>query len=222
MTFKLNLFPSVNMETIEKDGARRYITPNGDVYESVTTVIGKYADKSGLDVWRKRVGVEEAAKITRIAVSRGNSMHKMFEKYLLNDPTYADGVMPTTQILFDSLKPYIDENVKEVYGIEYPLWSDYLQTAGKTDFLASYGGLKSVLDFKTSNRPKKIEWIKGYFQQITAYSMMVEERTGIPFPQVVLMIAVDHEPPQVFVESSYTRRKETIQLFRNNIRSDQK
>jgi hypothetical protein len=36
--------------------------------------------------------------------------------------------------------------------------------------------------------------------QCSAYAVMYEERTGIPVSQLVIMIAVDSEHPQVFIK----------------------
>jgi hypothetical protein len=36
--------------------------------------------------------------------------------------------------------------------------------------------------------------------QCSAYAVMYEERTGIPVSQLVIMIAVDSEYPQVFIK----------------------
>ena len=54
-------------------------------YPSITTVLSKTSDKSSLVAWRKRVGEEQASKVTRAATTRGTSMHKLCENYLLNE-----------------------------------------------------------------------------------------------------------------------------------------
>jgi hypothetical protein len=42
--------------------------------------------------------------------------------------------------------------------------------------------------------------IENYFIQEAAYAIMWEERTGIPITNLVTIIAVDGEEPQVFKE----------------------
>ena len=44
------------------------------------------------------------------------------------------------------------------------------------------------------------KYITNYFQQGSAYCVMYEERTKTPIDQVVIVIAVDGESPQVFIE----------------------
>jgi ATP-dependent exoDNAse (exonuclease V) beta subunit len=75
-----------------------------------------------------------------------------------------------------------------------------LKTAGRCDLIAEYDGVPSVIDFKTSRKLKKEEWIESYFLQTTVYSMMFESMYKIKVPQIAILIAVDHEPPQVFVK----------------------
>ena len=81
-----------------------------------------------------------------------------------------------------------------------PLWSSYLGVAGRVDCIAEYDGRLSVIDYKTSSKPKKKEWIGSYFQQASAYCVMFEERTGIPIDKIVIVIAVENADAQVFVE----------------------
>jgi genome maintenance exonuclease 1 len=58
-----------------------------------------------------------------------------------------------------------------------------------------------IIDFKTSRREKREEWIENYFEQGTGYSLMYEELTGIQINQIVIIISVDGlEQPQVFVK----------------------
>jgi genome maintenance exonuclease 1 len=80
------------------------------------------------------------------------------------------------------------------------LWSSYLGVAGRVDCIAEWDGKLSVIDFKTSRKLKKKEYISNYFQQCAAYAVMWEERTGIPINKIVVVIAVDGEEPQIFEE----------------------
>jgi genome maintenance exonuclease 1 len=68
------------------------------------------------------------------------------------------------------------------------------------DCIAEYNGKLSIIDFKTASKPKRREWISSYFMQCAAYAIMYEEMTGIPVTQLVVLIAVEDEAPQVFIE----------------------
>ena len=111
-----------------------------------------------------------------------------------------DNVMPDMKHAFNQFLPILDK-VDNVHYLETMLYSETLGLAGQVDCIAEYDGVPSVIDFKTSLKTKKEEWILGYFEQCTCYSLMYEEMTGIQCKQIVVMISVDHEEPQVFVRN---------------------
>ena len=63
-----------------------------------------------------------------------------------------------------------------------------------------FDGKLSIVDFKTSRKLKRRDWITNYFAQEAAYAIMWEERTRMPITQLVTLITVDNEQPQVFIE----------------------
>ena len=71
----------LSTENINKK--RYYITPEGNKYPSITTVLS-VRNKKGLFEWRKRVGEDVANYISRTAASRGTKVHGMCEDYLNN------------------------------------------------------------------------------------------------------------------------------------------
>jgi len=146
------------------------------------------------------VGKEEAEKITRQAGRRGTAVHEIAEKYLLNDPGYLKGQMLANISSFKYIKPYLDENIGLIAGLELPLYSDLLRVAGRSDCIAKWKGKWSIVDFKTSKREKKHQDIHNYFMQGACYSTMFFERTGKVIPQIVIIITVDDSPAQIFVE----------------------
>ena len=90
-------------------------------------------------------------------------------------------------------------NINNIVGVEIPLFSDLLRVAGTTDCIAEYNGKLSVIDFKTSRKPKKEEWIDDYYMQTFAYKLMFEEMTGIEIKQVVILVAcIEQFDVQVF------------------------
>ena len=101
--------------------------------------------------------------------------------------------------MFGSIKEYLDE-IDNIHCLETPLYSDHLQVAGTVDCIAEYNGKMSVIDFKTSSRPKDRDDIHNYFMQCAAYSVAFEERTGIPVSRLVIIMGVDNDYPRVFIE----------------------
>ena len=140
--------------------------------------------------------MEEATRATR----RGTSVHKLAEDYLGNKADYSEGHMPKNIESFNQIRSMLDENVEEVYGLEVPMYSNYLRVAGRTDCVGVWNGRPSIIDFKTSLKPKKREWIDNYFEQGSCYAVMFEERTGVVINDIVIAIAVDNSEPQLFIE----------------------
>lgn len=179
---------------------RFYYPPNGEKYPSVTTVLS-VQDKKGLEEWKKRVGDEEAKKISVQAATRGTEVHLIAEEYIDNKPEYSTGKMPVNMFTFNTIKPLLDANLNNVWYQEAPLYSHFIKVAGRVDLVAEWQGKLSIIDFKTSKKPKKREWIKGYFMQESFYAVAFEERVGKPIKQLVTIVMVDHDDPQVFIEN---------------------
>ena len=198
-------FPKLKRVTAD-NGSRVYETPSGKAYPSVTTVTG-LLKKQAIIEWRKRVGEDEANKISSKAASRGTRIHGLCEQYLLNKeivPNMFDVDM------WQNMKPHL-HNINNIHALEQPLYSDHLEVAGTVDCIAEYNGKMSVIDFKTSKRLKHRDDIHDYFMQCSAYAVAFEEMTKIPVPQLVILIAVDDEKPLVFVE----KRNEWINGFKD-------
>lgn len=183
----------------EINGKRYYKTPSGEMLPSVTTVLG-YSKLKQLTEWKNKVGHDTAQKISTRASIRGTKFHNMMEKYLRNDNTLFENVMPDMKQAFLDVKKAVDR-IDNIHYIESPLYSLQLGVAGRTDVIAEFDGKLSIIDFKTSSKLKKKEWIENYFEQGTAYALMYEELVGTPIDQITIIISVDGETePQVFIE----------------------
>jgi len=154
---------------------RLYQNAEGILFPSVTHALGDMK-KGTLEAWRQRVGIEEANKISRKAANLGTRVHKLAEDYLNNKPDWNRGAFPDAMQLFKPLKDRLARNVDEVYAQEFPIYSLDLSVAGRCDLFCEYGGLPTVVDFKTSGKEKREDWIINYFYQATAYAMMLRER----------------------------------------------
>jgi genome maintenance exonuclease 1 len=181
-------FPKLLQENI--DGNRLYVTPNGDRYPSVTTVLADYNKKEIME-WRARVGEEQANKVSRAATNRGTGVHKALELYIKNEDISSLEMMPNVKSLFVRMKQEIDSKVNNIHCLEDKLYSHKLKLAGTVDCIAEHNGVLSVIDFKTSVRLKKKENIGNYFMQGAAYATMFTELTSIPINQVIILIGVD-------------------------------
>lgn len=200
MDFKhLNLhnFPDLKAKTTAQ--GRRYFV-EGNAYPSVTTVIGEMKKKSIME-WRRKVGEEEANAISKRATTRGNKCHKLAEDYLSNKPLdrYRDDVLSLG--MFHQIRPYIDK-INNIHALEESLYSHTLKLAGRVDCIAEYDNELAIIDFKTSSKYKREEWIQDYFSQETAYAIMFQELTGLKVKQLVTIIATEQGTPQIFVKNN--------------------
>jgi genome maintenance exonuclease 1 len=187
------------MNAVTTESGRKYRTPEGVDLPSITTVLSLLS-RDGIAAWRKKVGEEEANRISHRASTRGTKVHEIIEKYVDNDPNYRDGYTPDIIASFQDVKPILDNNIGDVFAQEAPLYSNHLGVAGRVDCVAMYNGKPSIIDYKTSRKPKQVKWITNYFMQEAAYAIMWEERTGMPIVQLVTIISVDNSEPQVFIE----------------------
>lgn len=184
----------------------RHYTPEGRFYKtpfgyfpSVTTKLSKIFKKD-LSAWIEKVGEKEANKISSQGKNRGTALHNICENYILGKP-WNNGLMPVHLENFSKIKPIIDENVSTVYGVEYPLYSRDLETAGVADLLCKFNGHTTIVDFKTSRYPKKKSYILDYFVQAFTYAEMANSSlVDLHFTHVCIIIAVDGDKPQVFFE----------------------
>ena len=199
---------SLDQQTSKK--GRVYVDDEGNKYPSITTVLS-ILNKEAIIAWRKRVGEEEANKISTRAATRGTKVHDMIERYVLNeDPGEPDLISVSN---FKEVKPIIDENLSKVYATEKRMFSKHLGVAGTVDCVGVWDGKDSIIDWKTSAKWKKKEWISNYFMQCSAYAIMWEERTGRPITQLVVCIAGDMGP-QIFVEHRDNWDKELISVIK--------
>jgi genome maintenance exonuclease 1 len=191
-----NLISLPELKQINSDSGRLYETMEGERFPSITTVLSAY-NGNFITEWKKKVGEEYANKISKQAAKRGTIIHETIEHYLRNRPV--PFVSFRQQELFKSIKPLLT-GINNIHCLEQRLFSRHLKVAGTVDCIAEHEGRLSVIDFKTSSKTKEKVNIENYFMQCTAYAIMYEELTGIPVPKIVIMIAVEDDFPQLFIE----------------------
>jgi genome maintenance exonuclease 1 len=192
-----NVLPQLERETI--DGVRYYSVPDEDQLlklVSITSVTSHF-NKEIFVKWRKRVGVEEADKITKAATSRGTDMHTLVENYLYNRDL--PPVQPISDFLFKIAKIELNR-INNIYCLEGALYSKQLGVAGTTDCIAEFDEELAVIDFKTSKKPKPRDWIENYFVQAMFYGMALYEMTGIRVKKLVIIMACENGECVVYEE----------------------
>jgi CRISPR/Cas system-associated exonuclease Cas4 (RecB family) len=189
--------PKLERTTI--DGVRYYEIPDEDQLlklVSITSVTSHF-NKEIFVKWRKKVGTEEADRITKAATSRGTDTHTLIENYLLNKDL--PPVQPLSDFLFKIAKPTLNK-IDSIYCLEGALYSKQLGVAGTTDCIAKYDGELAVIDFKTSKKPKPKNWIENYFVQAMFYGMALYEMTDIKIKKLVIIMACENGECVVYEE----------------------
>jgi CRISPR/Cas system-associated exonuclease Cas4 (RecB family) len=190
----LNL-PQLTRESI--DGVRYYnIGGENKKLVSITSVISHYS-KEKFAKWRKRVGEDEANRITKRATSRGTDTHTLIENYLLNEEL--SEVQPISEMLFKLAKPTLNR-INNIHCLETSLHSAVLGVAGSVDTVAEFDGELAVIDYKTSAKPKPREWIEDYFVQTMFYGMALYEMTGIEIKKLVIIMTCENGECVVYEE----------------------
>ena len=189
--------PKLSRETI--DGVRYYSVPDADELLKLVSItsVTSHHNRDIFVNWRKKVGEEEANRITKKATRRGTDMHTLTEHYLKNEEL--PEVPPISEMLFKIAKSKINL-INNVYALEGSLYSKQLGIAGTVDCIAEYDGELAIIDFKTSKKPKPREWVEHYFVQCMAYGCMLYELTGIMIKKLVIIMACENGECVVYEE----------------------
>jgi genome maintenance exonuclease 1 len=181
--------PKLERETI--DGVRYYSVPDEEKLLKLVSItsITSHFNREIFVNWRKKVGEEEADKITKAATSRGTDMHSLTEHYLKNQDL--PSVAPIADFLFKIAKTELNK-INNIHCLEGALYSKQLGVAGTTDCIGEHDGELAVIDFKTSKKPKPREWITHYFVQAMFYGMAYYEMTGTPIKKLVIIMACEN------------------------------
>jgi ATP-dependent exoDNAse (exonuclease V) beta subunit len=191
-----NYLGDLELNKKETNGIRLYNLPSGDWVPSITSVTSFY-NRQIFAAWRKRVGIEEANRITKRATSRGTDFHAATELYMLNKEINWDDFKPMTKFMFYHAKPYLDK-INNIHAIERTLYSEYLGLAGRVDCIAEYEGELAVIDFKTSEKIKPEKWLENYFVQEMFYATAYYELTGIPVKKLITIMVTPGGEVEVF------------------------
>jgi genome maintenance exonuclease 1 len=172
---------------------RVYQTPDGEKLPSVTTILGATKDMTALNEWRKRIGEDKAAQITREAAGVGTAMHANLERFIIgeqrqpgNNPVHVQANAMADVIIENGLS-----RLSEVWALEQSLYFPGLYS-GTTDGIGVFDGEPAVFDHKQTNKPKKEEWVEDYYLQLTAYILAHNEVYGTDIRRgVVFMCSRD-------------------------------
>jgi hypothetical protein len=188
------------------DGKRHYELPDGSAVPSVTTILDRTKpaeEREALNRWKKSVGEERAQQITTEAANRGTRMHSYLEQYVLSgdmkplptNPYAHPSWFMAAEVILNGLC-----NVDEFWGVEVPVYYSGLY-AGTTDCVGIWKGRPAIIDFKQTNKPKKREWVGGYFLQLAAYAQAHNATHSTTIDCGVIMMAAQ---PKQLADGSYS------------------
>jgi genome maintenance exonuclease 1 len=214
-----------------ENGLRFYRVTEGDKeiakLPSVTTILGNTKDKSGLDKWRKKVGEEEADRISNLSMNRGTVMHRLIELYKPIKGTKTERLNKLKELAANDeevnqfnedsdiflnegwkffMKFYLNssnffDRVDEVMMAEEFLWTvKQGGWAGTVDNISKMvDGKVLIIDYKNSRKPKRDEWIQDYYMQAAAYWVAYWDRYDIKATGAEIWIANEIDStPQCF------------------------
>jgi len=200
---KNNSFRYTKTQREKIEGKRHYVFDK-EKLPSVTTILDatQPAEKrESLLRWKERVGEEAAERIKTSAAERGTAMHKILEKYVLEE-----GYLDQTDVGKQAHNMAIQiiqsglSSVTEYYGTECTLYYPGLY-AGQTDLVGIHKGQDAIIDFKQSNKPKRLEWIGDYKLQLAAYAMAHNILFNTQITKgVVMMCTVDNYYQEFIIE----------------------
>ena len=209
------------LERVSIDGIRYYKVPDFEDYKtliSVTSITSNYS-KEKIAEWRKKVGEDEANRVTKFATGLGTQYHALSEAYFKNEEIPEKSAL--AKFLFNNAIPTFNR-IGKIYTIEDPLYSFEWELAGTPDMIADFDGVLSVIDHKTSAEPKKREWIEGYFVQCFAYAYMYAELFGIMPKQLVVIMSCQNGEVEVYIEEDLKKYVKILRKYINKFIADKK
>ena len=200
--YPTNYYMAERPKLVSQNG-RSYYSIDGNRVHRITEVLSSYKSE-GLTAWRERVGNEVADLKCQVGIKRGTDVHALIEAYLNNslEPTGWQSKLSANRV-FEYAKPSLDR-ISMIHGTELPVYSRSLNIAGTLDCCAEFDGVMSIIDFKTSERPKRMEWCEKYFLQETFYSLCWEEMTESPVEQLVTLVICETGDVQVIKQDRDT------------------
>lgn len=175
----------------------------------VTKVLGATADKSFLELWRIRVGEEEADRIVKESQEIGNSLDDLLLKSFLPNFDENEFLREKGFSLYKQLS--LPLRKIDPIAMQLKIWNEKYKIMGYIDCLGYYNGELSLIDFKNSRSFKRPEYYHDYLLQCTMYCIILKLLLNITVKQVVLLIGVrDSASPQIVIERTKDYVKDAL------------
>lgn len=207
----------------EEWGRGYYFEDN--VYPGISSILSKTmpeSKKKALANWRARIGDTEAEEICNKARSTGTRWHNFLDSFAKKDYIAAQKIMfPDTDVqeYYAQAKDFLLKFALIASDVltELPIYSHTYNYAGTFDCMVTVGGEKVLLDWKTSIKTKKREWIDDYFLQVAAYAHALGETKGINVDRASIVIFYSFQEPDVY-KLSKNDLAEQFELFKERLK----
>lgn len=155
----------------------------GELLPSVTEIIKKTrskAEKDRLRKWMMKVQKTSESDPREDARERGIRIHEEIKNYIetKDEPT---------SIFSKPIKQFISR-VENFIEVEKFCFSKEHGFAGQLDAVGEIDKQLSLVDWKTTLKPKRRSWIKEHFLQAMAYKIAIEEREGCGIKQLAIVV----------------------------------
>jgi hypothetical protein len=195
------LLPHYKAKQVRESGKQYYVNLHGDRIPSVTTILNATKPREHrerLFNWQQRIGVEQAAEITKSASRRGTGTHRYIQRYLQGEAVECpESVRP----YWESVQPVL-KAVNGIRLVEGTVFHDELRYAGIADCIASFEGVPCLCEWKTSDRPKKtLDRLYDYPLQMVAYcgaANQLYRDYNLNLCHALLVVAIPETPAEIF------------------------
>ena len=146
---------------------------------SVTTILGRYKNSTGLIIWSNKLGLEGKSYHAELnkAGDIGTALHELAELHIKGE-YYELPEDPIVQECFNKFKDWWAEQEYEVTFTEKSFCCRKYKYGGTADLLVNGD---TLVDFKTSKRV-----YDDHLVQLGAYKFMIEEQDGIEINKAIL------------------------------------
>lgn len=182
----------------------RFYEVNGELFPSVTTIIKAtrtLEDCNRLRKWQHKIdkihGTDTAKYESSSAKDRGNTIHKAIADSLLGLYDAQTPIAPELKSYWNSVNPIV-KAIKSPCAVEHIVYHDTLKYAGTLDLIADWQGKRTIIDWKTSSRIKKLSWMSEAILQVVAYKGAYESMQDQRIEQA-LVVVISPKQSQLFV-----------------------
>lgn len=178
----------------------RFYRIGEELFPGVSTILSSSDSLKQQQFWKQWNQNPENSRAAAAARERGILFHSAIERYFRSDEPDTYALIDTEQ----AIAPYLD-SVKEVLPrvslpilVEGAVWHTVARYAGTVDLVGCFDGIPAIIDWKTTTRPKKPEWLGNYPLQLAAYCGAINRMYNTGISHGVVVFALPDAKAQVF------------------------